>query len=206
MKSLVIVGMGGHSKVAADVALRLGYKIIGYVDDTPRLGNSSYICTPNDFIKRVDYHNHEVFIAIGNNKSREDMVSQFNAISIRYATLIDPSAITSPLVEIKEGSLVMPGSVINTHSKIGSHSIINTSSSVDHDCFIEDFVHLSPGVHLAGGVTVKKGAHLGIGCVVIPSITIGEKSVVGAGAVVVKDVPANVTVVGVPAQIIKSHK
>lgn len=205
MKSLIIIGMGGHSKVAADTAFRQGYNIFGYVDDIPRPGNSSYLCSPNDYIKRIELHIHDVFIAIGNNKLREEIVAKFNTLSIRYATLIDPSASISPSVEIKEGSLVMPGSVINADSKIGRHSIINTSSSVDHDCFIDDFVHLSPGVHLAGGVTVKKGVHLGIGCVVIPSTTIGEGTVVGAGAAVVRDVPANVTAVGVPAQIIKNH-
>ena len=54
-------------------------------------------------------------------------------------------------------------------------------------------------------MSCQVGEHLGIGCVVIPSITIGESSVVGAGAVVVKDVPAKVTAVGVPAKIIKNH-
>lgn len=205
MNNLVIVGMGGHSKVAADVALRQGYNIVGYVDDTPRPGNSSYLGTPNDYIERIDFHIHDVFIAVGNNKTREEIVAKFNTLSIRYATLIDPSACISPSVEIQEGSLIMPGSVINANSKIGRHSIINTSSSVDHDCLIDEFVHLSPGVHLAGAVTVKKGAHLGIGCVVIPFTTIGEGSVVGAGAAVVRDVPANVTTVGVPARIIKNY-
>ncbi|MEV5030128.1 acetyltransferase [Paenibacillus sp. LPE1-1-1.1] len=205
MKSLIIIGMGGHSKVAADVALRQGYNIIGYVDDNSHEGNPSYLCSLNDFINRVDCHIHEVFIAIGNNKIREEIVKQFNSLSIRYATLIDPSAITSPSAVIKEGTLVMPGSAINANSMIGSHSIVNTSSSVDHDCIIEDFVHLSPGVHLAGGVTVKKGAHLGIGCVVIPSIRIGERAIIGAGAAVVKDVPSKVTAVGVPAKIIEKQ-
>jgi len=71
---------------------------------------------------------------------------------------------------------------------------------VDHDCEIEDFVHIAPGVHLAGGVLVGEGSLLGIGSSVIPYKRIGRWTIVGAGGVVVNDIPDCVTVVGVPAR------
>jgi len=48
-------------------------------------------------------------------------------------------------------------------------------------------------------VVIKKGAYIGTGAIILPGITIGQKSVVGAGAVVTKDVPGGVMVAGVPA-------
>ena len=51
---------------------------------------------------------------------------------------------------------------------------------------------------------VKKGASIGSSATIICGVTIGENAIVGAGAVVTKDVPANVTVAGVPAKIIKN--
>ncbi|MDI6655384.1 MAG: acyltransferase [Candidatus Hydrothermarchaeota archaeon] len=55
----------------------------------------------------------------------------------------------------------------------------------------------------ASKITVKKGASIGAGAVILPGITIGENAVVGAGAVVTKDVPAGKIVVGNPARVIK---
>ena len=52
--------------------------------------------------------------------------------------------------------------------------------------------------------SVKKGATIGANATILPGITIGEKSMVGAGAVVTKDVPANTLVVGNPARVIKN--
>ena len=54
-----------------------------------------------------------------------------------------------------------------------------------------------------GKVIIKRGAWVGAGTIILPDITIGECAVVGAGAVVTKDVPPNTVVAGVPAKIIK---
>ena len=52
-------------------------------------------------------------------------------------------------------------------------------------------------------LTIKDGAYIGTGAILLPGVTIGRKSVVGAGAVVTKSVPKSVLVAGVPAKIIK---
>jgi acetyltransferase-like isoleucine patch superfamily enzyme len=72
---------------------------------------------------------------------------------------------------------------------------------VDHDCDIGEFVHIAPGTHLAGNVRVETGAFVGTGVSVIPGMRIGRWSVIGAGGVVICDVPEEVTVVGVPARV-----
>ena len=62
--------------------------------------------------------------------------------------------------------------------------MINTGATVDHDNVIEDGVHVSPGCHLAGNVTCRRDAFLGTGAAVIPQVTIGERAIIAAGAVV----------------------
>ena len=104
--------------------------------------------------------------------------------------------------------------------KFGKNVFINHSAIFSASGGIEfhDGVQLAPGVKIAtinhdfnerhtvytyGKVTIKKNAWLGLGCTICPGVTIGENSIVAAGAVVTKDVPDNVIVGGCPAKIIK---
>lgn len=75
--------------------------------------------------------------------------------------------------------------------------------SVDHDCQLGDGVYISPGACLAGGVTVGDLSWLGLGAAIIQHVSIGENVTVGAGAVITKNIPGNITVVGIPGKVIK---
>jgi sugar O-acyltransferase (sialic acid O-acetyltransferase NeuD family) len=116
-------------------------------------------------------------------------------------TVIDPTAVVDSTVRIGRGTVVLPGAVVQVDTTLGEHVIVNTCASVDHDCQIGNFVHLAPGVHLAGEVTVKIGSFVGIGAVAIQRIAVGAWTTVGAGAVVVRNLPDRVVAVGVPARI-----
>ena len=89
-------------------------------------------------------------------------------------------------------------------SRIGNNVIINTGAIVEHENIIEDSAHIGPGAVLAGKVTVKKETFIGIRVAVKEYITIGKNVTVGAGAVVLEDIPDNVVAVGIPAKIIKN--
>ena len=82
---------------------------------------------------------------------------------------------------------------------------INLHCTVAHDVELSDFVTLSPGCHVSGRVSVGRRAFLGTGAMTINGepgrpLVIGEGAVVGAGAVVIKDVEPKSTVFGVPAR------
>lgn len=142
-----------------------------------------------------------LFVSLGDNRRRSQVYA--GLVGRRMATLIDPSAVVDETVVVGEGTVIMPGVVVNVDTHIGRNCILNTSCSVDHDGWLEDHVHVCPGVHLAGTVRVGEGAMLGTGVSVIPGIQIGAYTVVGAGAAVVRNLPAGVTAVGVPARVIK---
>ena len=86
---------------------------------------------------------------------------------------------------------------------IGNHVIINLDVTIGHDTVIENFCTLAPGVHISGRNKIGAGANIGTGAVTIQGISIGRWSVIGAGAVVVGDIPDKVVAVGVPAKAIK---
>ena len=97
----------------------------------------------------------------------------------------------------------MANAVINADTKIGKGCIINTAATIDHDGNIADFVHLSPGVHIAGTVNIGANTWVATGASIINNLDICDDCIIGAGAVVVKDIKEQGTYLGVPARRIK---
>jgi acetyltransferase EpsM len=118
-------------------------------------------------------------------------------------TAVHPTAVVANDVQVSPGTVVAAGAIINPATQIGQNAIINTGASVDHECVIEEGVHICPGVHLAGKVTVGRATWVGIGATVTDHIRIGAGSIIGAGAVVVNDIPDGVIAYGVPAKVIR---
>jgi len=208
-KTLIIIGAGGHGKVAADCAENMNvYTEIIFLDDRvdtlKKVGAWRVIDRPENFLKyqnnRVDY-----FVAIGDNNGRKQWLEKLIVGKVNIATLIHPSAVVSCYVKIQLGTLVCANAVINPFSKIGLGCIVNTSASIDHDCMLNDFVHIAPGCMFAGMVSVGTLSFIGIGCRVIQGISIGINSIIGAGAVVINDLTDNIVAVGVPAKKIKDN-
>lgn len=204
MRRLVIIGAGGHGKVAADIASRCGYRDIVFLDDNSLLKS----CMGYPVVGRVsdseEYKDSDFFVAVGNSSTREKIQSRLPDGSGRIATLIHPQAVVASNVEIEAGTIVMAGTVINPDSRIGAGCIINTGATVDHDADLEDYVHVSVGCHLAGTVHVGKGTWIGAGAVVSNNVNICGGCIIGAGAVVVRDLNEADTYIGVPAKRINN--
>ena len=133
----------------------------------------------------------------------ENMSAEF--INVNWLTVIHPHTWIYSSVKIGCGAVVFAGSIIQPDTIIGKHSIINTSASVDHDCVIGDFCHIASGCHIPGGVRIGNEVFLGIGSVVIPSVSIVSNTTVGAGATVIRNIDASGVYVGTPARKIRDN-
>lgn len=203
MTRLVILGAGGHGKVAADCAqLTERYQEIVFVDAKPDLKKVNHwaVVGQPDNIMALNNENTEFFVAIGHNATRKRCQLALKRDGATLAVLIHPDASLGQGVKVGEGTLVLAKTAINIDTRIGKGCIVNTGATIDHDCDIADFVHVAPGCHLAGDVTLGQQVFIGVGGSIIPGIEIGSETVVGAGATVVQDIPSNVTVVGTPAK------
>lgn len=200
MKKIIFIGASGHGKVAADIAKKIGYTDVSFLDDS----SSALECNGYPVIgKSKDaffYPNSDFFVSIGNSKIREKMMEMLSSAGLKLATLVHPNAVIGENVSLGEGTIVMAGAVINPCTRIGKGCIINTCASVDHDCEICDYAHVSVGAHTAGNVKIGCHTWLGIGSVVSNNISITANCMIGAGAVVVKDITEFGTYIGVPAR------
>lgn len=207
MRSLWIIGSSGHAKVLIELIRAIGeFELAGVLDDDPRRW-SQYLAgveirggaSPEE-IRRFGIK--DAVIAVGDNRSRAKIAERLEGGGLTWAALVHPTAYVASGVSLGEGTIVLAGAIVQTGSVIGRHAIVNTASSVDHDCNIGDFVHIGPGVHLAGRIRVGLGTLLGVSSCVVPGRTIGKWATVGAGGVVVRDVPDGVKAVGIPARAV----
>jgi len=77
---------------------------------------------------------------------------------------------------------------------------------IGHDAKIGNYSTILPSVNVSGFVNISKCVSVGTGSAIIQGVSIGENTIVGAGSVVIRDLPANCTAVGSPAKPIKFHK
>jgi sugar O-acyltransferase (sialic acid O-acetyltransferase NeuD family) len=206
MNKLLLWGSGGHGKVVLDIALAMDlYSGIAFIDDDRALVQKE-ICgyRIQGSFAELNSLNHRdcsaIVVAIGVNQVRARCFELAKSRGWVFATLIHPTAVVSPSARLGGGTVVMPRAVVNAGAVIGENCIVNTAAVVEHDCRVSDHVHLSPGVLLGGAVTVHAYAHMGLGSIALPGSTIGERAVVGAGAVVLRSVQSGETVAGVPAR------
>ena len=203
MKSrrLIIIGAGGHGKVIADIALKNGYSSINFVDDNARgdIIGFSVIGTSSE-LEHFNDGNTDFVIGIGNNVTRKMIAEKYD---VNWVTLVHPSAQIGVNVSIGKGAVVMAGAVINPCATVGAHCIINTGAIVEHDNVIGNYAHISPNAAIGGTVRVGALTHIGIGATVKNNTDICGGCVIGAGAVVIRDITESGTYVGVPARKIK---
>lgn len=194
-----IYGASGHGKVIIDLVHSRMEEIHNILDDNPVITGIYDYPVVHNFTPEV--LKRKTIVAIGDNKTRKKVVSNFSGAF--YRGLSHATAVVDRTVEIGEGTVIMANASINADTMIAKHCILNTGCIVEHDCVLEDFVHISPGAVLAGGVKVGEGSHIGIGALVIPGKHIGKWCTIGAGAVIIDDIPDYATVVGNPGRIIK---
>ena len=204
-RDLWIIGGGGHAKVVIEAVRAEGrFRPVGILDDDARRWGDTVLGVPiRGAIASLApgaAGSARGVLAIGDNRRRA-MLDERIGERMTWPTIVHPSSVVSPSATIAGGAVVFAGVIVQADARVGRHVILNTGCSVDHDSVIDDFAHLAPGVRLAGGVHVEEGALLGIGSSVIPYRTVGAWSVVGAGGVVVRNIPSSVTARGIPARV-----
>ena len=211
-RELLIFGAGGFGREVASWAGRAqwqgeGFTVAAFVDDNAPAAelNGRPVLTLEQAAAR--HPGAYVIATVGDPRLRERLIGKALAAGlVATAPLLHPSVeYDHDHVSFGEGVVVCAGSILTVNIEVEAHAQINLDCTVGHDAVIGAYSTLSPGVHISGNVRLEPYTFMGTGAVTVNGLpgrplVIGEGAVVGAGAVVTKDVPADVTVTGVPAK------
>lgn len=208
IKQVVFVGAGSHADAVRSVMDESKYELVGFFDDKnitehdgiPVLGLMKDICEYLD-----DNQNMNVFITIGDNIKRKEIFSLISPLFYsRMINIVSDSAciMSSDAIEGR-GVFVGANAFLGAKVKVGDNTIINTGAIVEHHSVIGSHINIAPRVVINGLCNIHDKCYIGSGSVVIQVIDIAEGTLIGAGAVVVKNIVTSGTYVGVPVHCIR---
>ena len=179
-----------------------------WVEDDPRWHNqlvNGMRCISFDELRSAEHRERAVCVAIADPHTRAKVVQKCEDAQLKFGGLCSLDHRQYDCNEIGEGAILCGNTIITSNARIGRHFHLNIYSYVAHDSVIGDFVTFAPGVRCNGRVEIEDFAYIGTNAVFKQGLDgkplrVGKGAVVGIGAVVTKDVPAGVTVVGNPAR------
>lgn len=201
---LVVIGAGGHGRVVAALAQRVGHPVKGFLErNAEGIVGGFQILGGDEYLDVTPTRDIPIAMGLGSRATRLRrwaLCEHIDKLGLSAPQLIDPDATLASSVEIGRGTQVLMGARVQDGASIGEWCIVNTAAVIEHDCRIQAHTHVAPGAILCGGVTLGEGTFIGAGSVVKEGVTIGSRVTVGLGAVVIRDVADGQTVVGVPAR------
>ncbi len=202
MKDIILVG-GFHEMI--ELCEDAGFNIIGIIDNdlTGECYGYPVIGTDNDATAiNIQHPNCQIVITPDSPHIRKELVKLYQSAGFSFATIVHPAASISRYAQIGEGTVVQRGVNVSANTKIGSFCKLNTFCNVMHDNLISDYATIAPNAVLLGYVKVGEQGYIGANSTILPKCSIGNCCVVGAGAVVTKNVLSNMVVAGVPAKLL----
>lgn len=205
-----ILGIGRNTVTIMDLVEDCGYEISGllhYSHDRigeEYFGHSISGCF-EDILANDSLEGLQFVLSMGNLSIRKEIYETIIKKGGTIPTLIHPSCVISQRCKIGNGVQIMPGSIVQGDSSIGDNTVITVNTVIAHSAHVGAHCLISGNVMIGAYSTVKDMTHIGQGSTVVSGKvnTIGNKCILGAGAVLVDDLPDNVIAVGIPAKIIK---
>lgn len=206
MINLIIVGAGGCGREVYEMAKQVfspaEYDMPGFLsDDLHILDDFAGIGPVLDTI--VDYQpreNDRFLLAIGDVQGRKKVALALQERGAKFLTLVHPTAVVSPTATLGEGVIVYPFAMISCQVTIGDFVMLNAYAGCGHDAVLGDFSVLCPNAAVLGWAELAPEVFLATHAAVAPKKKVGRGAVVSANSSVLRDVPPDGFVCGVPGK------
>ena len=211
LRRCVVYGasQGGRSVVECLKAMG-GYEVVAFLDDDPNRKGTTYYGLPVwpadelENLHRKDIGALATHIAV--RELRLKIRDRSKAAGVYMLNVIHPSAVVADSVRMGVGNIIKAGAVLDTDVRLGDCCIIDNGVIIPHHNRIGNACHLAPGVRMGGDCDIHDCTLVGIGATISARIQIGSNVVVAPGACVVRNVPSDVVVEGVPARIVGKRR
>lgn len=212
VKNVIIVGAGGQGRETLEIfvaqnRLSSRWRVLGFVDDEAemkgRILNGYPVLGDTAWLAENNHENLRCVCAIADCSTRRRVVRTLEEAGIRFCNAIHPSVIASESVSLGSGVIICAGSILTVDIRIGNHVQINVSCAIGHDVVIDDFCTICPASTIGGSDRIGQGVFVGAGTHCLQDVSVGDWSVIGAGAVVIEDIPGNALSVGMPARVVR---
>jgi len=186
------------SKIDRD-AEQFSYPNENSFKDLPLINSSNWAC----ILKSLNIK--KIIITTSKLKERYKQIQTAKKQDFKLINAIHESALIMDNAILGENLMIYPNVYIGYCAEVYTGVALNTGVQLDHHNVLKECCAIDPGVVFPGNVTVGRFTQVHTGVVTKNRIRIGEESIIGAGTVLIKDVPDRVTVAGVPGKVIKHH-
>jgi sugar O-acyltransferase (sialic acid O-acetyltransferase NeuD family) len=211
VKPIVIIGAGGSGREVLEILKDRNrvdgtWDIVGFIDEAPELKgqiiNGYPVLGGLDWLEKQS-DKPACICSVNSCDARKKLVEKMEKINAEFVNVIHPAAHIGDTVVLGRDIIVYAGSLLTANITVGDHVHINFSNGIGHDVVIGPYCTISGLVNVNGNVKLGEGVFIGSGATIVPDRSIGNWAKIGAGAVVIDDIPEGVTAVGVPARPIK---
>lgn len=186
------------------------FQAYGFIDNAPEKKGTNFLGLPvfggfemldTLIADEVQFVN----LITGSTTARYETSLQMARKGCRFTNFVHPG-IDLTMTEIGVGNYLQESVVIQADVRIAHNSSIHIGTMVGHESTIGNSVFIAHACSISGSVRIEDGVFIGTNATIVPRLRIGKWATVGAGAVVVTDVPDYAVVVGNPAKVIKMNE
>lgn len=211
LQKLVLIGIGANNSDVLDAvravnAVEPTFDLLGYLTSSgkPAAKEPLQLECLGDFSRAREMPADVKFVGlsggVGSYWRLPDFFESLGSPAERYATIIHPMAFVSPQSTVGPGSVVLGGCMIGPDTRIGNWTCLLQNVTMGHDGVIEDYCWVTAGATFSGNCRVGYNSYIGTNSTIVNGAKLGRQCLIGAGALILKDVPDQEIWVGNPGR------